>query len=204
MSTAFTRIRSAVVPLLRDDVDTDQIIPARFLKAVTRDGLAQGLFADWRYDGSGEPRPDFVLNDTAMAGRQILLAGANFGCGSSREHAPWALTGSGFRAVIAGSFADIFRANALKNGLLPIALEPDALAQVRAAVASDPTAALTVDLESQQVTLPDGASLPFLIDPFSRSMLLAGTDELGYLLSQADAMAAYDATHPRSIDTLAG
>ncbi len=203
MSAAFTTIRSAVVPLLRDDVDTDQIIPARYLKAVTREGLADGLFADWRVDASGAPRPDFVLNDPAMAGRAILLAGANFGCGSSREHAPWALTGSGFRAVIASSFADIFRANALKNGLLPIALEADALAQVRAAMAADASAALTVDLETQTVSLPNGVTLPFHIDPFSRSMLLAGTDELGYLLSQTDAMVAYDAAHPRSINTLA-
>jgi 3-isopropylmalate/(R)-2-methylmalate dehydratase small subunit len=203
MTAAFTSVRSAVVPLLRDDVDTDQIIPARYLKAVTRDGLAEGLFADWRYDASGTARPDFVLNDAAMAGRAILLAGSNFGCGSSREHAPWALTGSGFRAVIAGSFADIFRNNALKNGLLPVALGTDALARVRAALDADPTAEIEVDLEAQEVRLPDGTALGFEIDPFARSMLLAGTDELGYLLSQADTMAAYDASHPRSINTLA-
>jgi 3-isopropylmalate/(R)-2-methylmalate dehydratase small subunit len=203
VTAAFTRVASAVVPLLRDDVDTDQIIPARYLKAVTRDGLAEGLFADWRYDGSGAPRPDFVLNDGAMSGRAILLAGYNFGCGSSREHAPWALAGNGFRAVIAGSFADIFRNNALKNGLLPVALEPDALARVRSAVEADASAEITVALEASEVRLPDGLSLPFEIDPFARSMLLAGTDELGYLLSLRDDMVAYDAAHPRSIDTLA-
>jgi 3-isopropylmalate/(R)-2-methylmalate dehydratase small subunit len=203
VSEPFTRVDSAVVPLLRDDVDTDQIIPARFLKAVTRDGLAQGLFADWRYDADGNPRPDYILNDPALAGLQVLLAGSNFGCGSSREHAPWALTGSDFRAVIAGSFADIFRNNALKNGLLPVALPADALARVRAAVEADPEAQIAVDLEAQQVQLPDGEAIPFEIDPFSRSMLLAGTDELGYLLSLSDAMEAYDAAHPRPIDTLA-
>jgi 3-isopropylmalate/(R)-2-methylmalate dehydratase small subunit len=203
MSAAFTSVKSAIVPLLRDDVDTDQIIPARYLKAVTRDGLAEGLFADWRYDASGTPRPDFILNDASMAGRAILLAGSNFGCGSSREHAPWALAGNGFRAVIAGSFADIFRNNALKNGLLPVALGTDALGRVRAALDAEPTAEIEVDLDAQEVRLPDGSALPFQIDPFARSMLLAGTDELGYLLSQADAMAAYDESHPRSINTLA-
>ncbi|HET8586390.1 MAG TPA: 3-isopropylmalate dehydratase small subunit [Candidatus Limnocylindria bacterium] len=203
MTAAFTSVRSAVVPLLRDDVDTDQIIPARYLKAVTRDGLAEGLFADWRYDSSGAPRSDFILNDSAMAGRAILLAGSNFGCGSSREHAPWALAGNGFRAVIAGSFADIFRNNALKNGLLPVALGTDALARVRALLESEPTAQLEVDLEAQEVRLPDGSALSFEIDPFARSMLLAGTDELGYLLSLSDEMTAYDDAHPRSINTLA-
>jgi 3-isopropylmalate/(R)-2-methylmalate dehydratase small subunit len=203
VTAAFTRVASAVVPLLRDGVDTDQIIPARYLKAVTRDGLAEGLFADWRYDSSGAPRPDFVLNDASMSGRAILLAGSNFGCGSSREHAPWALTGNGFRAVIAGSFADIFRNNALKNGLLPVALEPDALARVRSAIEADASAEIIVDLEASEVRLPDGSSLPFDIDPFARSMLLAGTDELGYLLALQDDMVAYDAAHPRSIDTLA-
>jgi 3-isopropylmalate/(R)-2-methylmalate dehydratase small subunit len=198
MSTPFLRVESAVVPLLRDDIDTDQIIPARFLKAVGRDGMGAALFADWRYDASGEPRPDFVLNDPAMAGRQILLAGANFGCGSSREHAPWALLAGAFRVVIAASFADIFRANALKNGLLPVALEPTALARL----AAQPEATISVDLEGQCVSFSDGSSASFEIDPFSRSMLLAGTDELGYLLSKTDAIAAFDAKHPPAISTV--
>jgi 3-isopropylmalate/(R)-2-methylmalate dehydratase small subunit len=198
MSAPFLRVESAVVPLLRDDIDTDQIIPARFLKAVGRDGMGAALFADWRYEAGGRPRPDFVLNDPAMAGRQVLLAGANFGCGSSREHAPWALAAYGFRVVIAASFADIFRANALKNGLLPVALGVDALGSI----AAQPAAKVAVDLETQSVTLPDGSSASFEIDPFSRSMLLAGTDELGYLLSKTDAVADFDVAHPAAITTI--
>ena len=202
MSHPLERFESAVVPLLRDDVDTDQIIPARFLKAVSRDGMGERLFADWRYDASGAPRPDFVLNDPSMTGRRILLAGANFGCGSSREHAPWALAAWGIRAVIAASFADIFRANALKNGLLPIALHADALAQVELVVKADPAARIGVDLESQTLALPDGERLTFEIDPFSRSMLLAGTDELGYLLSMESVIEAWEAARPALISTL--
>ena len=198
MGQPFTRVESLVVPLLRDDIDTDQIIPARFLKAVGRDGMGAALFADWRYNASGEPRPDFVLNDPAMAGRQVLLAGANFGCGSSREHAPWALLAGGFRVVIAASFADIFRANALKNGLLPVALDPASLALV----AAQPGATVSVDLESKCVSLPAGSSASFEIDSFSRSMLLAGTDELGYLLSMTNTIAAFDAEHPPAISTV--
>ncbi len=192
MSAPFRAFRSAVLPLLRDDVDTDQIIPARFLKAVDRDGMGAGLFADWRYDRLGAPRPEFVLNDPSMGGRHILLAGANFGCGSSREHAAWALAGWGIRAVIAPSFADIFRANALKNGLLPIALERPALATLERAVATDPGTEVTVDLDGQTIDLRNGERLGFEIDPFSRSMLLAGTDELGYLRSFEERIIAFD------------
>ncbi|MDQ2935049.1 MAG: 3-isopropylmalate dehydratase small subunit [Chloroflexota bacterium] len=192
MSVPFQAFRSAVLPLLRDDVDTDQIIPARFLKAVDRDGMGVGLFADWRYDRLGAPRPEFVLNDPSMEGRRILLAGANFGCGSSREHAAWALAAWGIRAVIAPSFADIFRANALKNGLLPIALDPPALTAVERMVSADPSAELGVDLEARTVELNNGETLPFDVDPFSRSMLLAGTDELGYLLSFDERISTFD------------
>ena len=192
MSAPFEAFRSAVLPLLRDDVDTDQIIPARFLKAVDRDGMGAGLFADWRYDRLGAPRPEFVLNDPSMEGRRILLAGANFGCGSSREHAAWALAAWGIRAVIAPSFADIFRANALKNGLLPIALDPPALTAVEQAVAADPGTELRVDLEGRAIEMADGGRLPFEVDPFSRSMLLAGTDELGYLLGFNEQIEAFD------------
>ncbi|MEP6679942.1 MAG: 3-isopropylmalate dehydratase small subunit [Chloroflexota bacterium] len=192
MSAPFHAFRSAVLPLLRDDVDTDQIIPARFLKVVDRDGMGAGLFADWRYDRLGAPRPEFVLNDPSMEGRHILLAGANFGCGSSREHAAWALAGWGIRAVVAPSFADIFRANALKNGLLPIALDPPALARLERAVAADPGVEITVDLDGQTIDLPDRERLEFEVDPFSRSMLLAGTDELGYLRSFEDRIVAFD------------
>ncbi|HET8777842.1 MAG TPA: 3-isopropylmalate dehydratase small subunit, partial [Candidatus Limnocylindria bacterium] len=179
MSAPFNVVRSAVVPILRNDIDTDQIIPARFLKTVNRSGLADQLFNDWRSD------PSFVLNDPAMAGRQILLAGDNFGCGSSREHAPWALTAWGFRAVVSSSFADIFRNNALKNSLLPVAVQPDELVELERLVAAHPDAELVVDLETQELRKPDGSSLSFSIDPFARRMLLAGTDELGYLLSLA-------------------
>ena len=196
MSEPFSVVRSAVVPILRNDIDTDQIIPARFLKTVNRAGLADQLFNDWRSD------PSFVLNDPLMAGRQILLAGDNFGCGSSREHAPWALTAWGFRAVVSSSFADIFRNNALKNSLLPVAVQPDELVELERLVASHPDAELIVDLEAQELRKPDGSSLSFSIDPFARRMLLAGTDELGYLLSLEPQIAAYEASHPPRISTL--
>jgi 3-isopropylmalate/(R)-2-methylmalate dehydratase small subunit len=197
MSAPFSVVRSAVVPILRNDIDTDQIIPARFLKTVNRAGLADQLFNDWRAD------PSFVLNDPAMAGRQILLAGDNFGCGSSREHAPWALTAWGFRAVVSSSFADIFRNNALKNSLLPVAVQPDELVELERLVAAHPDAELVVDLETQELRRPDGSSLAFSVDPFARQMLLAGTDELGYLLSLAPRIEAYEASHPPKISTLA-
>ena len=196
MSEPFSVVRSAVVPILRNDIDTDQIIPARFLKTVNRAGLADQLFNDWRSD------PSFVLNDPLMAGRQILLAGDNFGCGSSREHAPWALTAWGFRAVVSSSFADIFRNNALKNSLLPVAVQPDELVELERLVAAHPDAELIVDLEAQELRKPDGSSLSFSIDPFARRMLLAGTDELGYLLSLEPQIAAYEASHPPRISTL--
>lgn len=198
----FEVFSSAAVVLLRDDVDTDQIIPARFLKTVSRDGLAAGLFADWRFDDAGAARPEFVLNDPDMAGRQILVAGANFGSGSSREHAAWALVSAGFRAVVASSFADIFRGNALKNGLLPVELGVEGLQQVVAMLAADPSAALTVDLEGQQLRVPGGAQLPFPLDPFSRTLLLSGADELGYLLSLGEKISSWEASHPSSISTL--
>jgi 3-isopropylmalate/(R)-2-methylmalate dehydratase small subunit len=192
----FSVVQSAVVPILRNDIDTDQIIPARFLKTVNRAGLADQLFNDWRSD------PGFVLNDPRMAGRQILLAGDNFGCGSSREHAPWALTAWGFRAVVSSSFADIFRNNALKNSLLPVAVQPDELVELERLVAAHPDAELVVDLQTQELRKPDGSSLAFSVDPFARQMLLAGTDELGYLLSLAPQIEAYEASHRPRISTL--
>jgi 3-isopropylmalate/(R)-2-methylmalate dehydratase small subunit len=198
----FKRVVSAVVPLPRNDVDTDQIIPARFLKTINRAGLADQLFADWRYDASGAPRPDFVLNRPEMAGRQILLSGDNFGCGSSREHAPWALTAWGIRAVISSSFADIFRSNSLKNGLLPVEVEREQLDHIGRIVEADPEAQLTVDLEAQQVALPDGSQIGFTLDSFARGMLLAGTDELGYLLGLTDAIDAYEERHPAPVSTV--
>ena len=199
----FRPFTSRLVPLLADNVDTDQIIPARFLKVTDKAGLGEGLFADWRYDADGRPRPGFVLNRPEMAGRQVLLAGDNFGAGSSREHAPWALRAFGFRAALATSFADIFRANALKNGLLPVELPADVHAGLVAAVDADPDAEVTVDLDTETLTLPGGRAVGFQVDPFARRMLLEGTDELGYLLGHAEAVAAYENAHPARVDTLA-
>jgi len=198
----FRTLRSAVVPLLLDDVDTDQVIPARFLVATGREGLGEHLFADWRYDAAGAPRPGFVLNRPEMAGRQVLLAGANFGSGSSREHAPWALTDHGFRAVVATSFADIFRSNALKNGLLPVELAAPARARLVAAVEADPAAEVVVDLASATLRLPGGEPAGFPIDPFAQTMLLEGRDELGYLLAHREEVAAYEAANPARVSTL--
>jgi 3-isopropylmalate/(R)-2-methylmalate dehydratase small subunit len=201
--TPFTNFQSRMVPMPINDIDTDQIIPARFLKTVNRAGLGDQLFNDWRYLADGSPNPEFVLNRPEMAGRAILLAGDNFGCGSSREHAPWALTAWGIRAVISTSFADIFRNNALKNGLVPVALSSDGVARITSLLESDPAAVITVDLEAQQVRLPGGDALPFQVDPFARRMLLDGTDELGYLLSLEPAIEAYEAAHPPRVDTQA-
>ena len=194
---------SKLVRLLADNVDTDQIIPARFLKGTSKAGLGEGLFADWRYDGDGNPREGFVLNRPEMAGRSVLLAGANFGSGSSREHAAWALQAFGFRAVLAPLFADIFRNNALKNGMLPVQLPAEAHAELAAATDADPDAEVTVDLEAETVTLPGGRTVGFGVDPFARQMLLDGTDELGYLLSHGAAVAAYEDANPARVDTTA-
>jgi 3-isopropylmalate/(R)-2-methylmalate dehydratase small subunit len=190
----FTTLTSRVVALPANDVDTDQIIPARFLKATDKLGMGSHLFADWRYYADGSPRPDFVLNKPESQGAQILLAGDNFGCGSSREHAPWALAGFGFRAVISTSFADIFRNNALKNGLLPIVVAPEAHQALFDLLAEVPRAELVVDLASQTVSLPTGQTVPFPIDGFSKTCLLQGTDELGYLLSFNDQIEAFERT----------
>jgi len=198
----FRFVASAVVPFPRNDIDTDQIIPARFLKTVNRIGLGDQLFFDWRYLADGSPNPEFILNRPEMAGRQVLLAGDNFGCGSSREHAPWALMAWGIRAVISSSFADIFRANALKNGLLPIAVSPLDLARIFSLPEADPAAAVKVDLEAQELRLPGGASIAFEVDAFARRMILDGTDELGYLLSREAELAAYEAAHPPRVSTL--
>ena len=184
------RSRTAVLPYT--NIDTDQIIPARFLRTTTRDGLGKHLFSEWRYNADGSPKPDFVLNRPEAAGCQVLVAGRNFGCGSSREHAPWALLDQGFRAVISSEIADIFRSNSLKNGLLPIVLP---VADVDALLA-EPGIELVIDLASNSVTLPGGRQLPFQIEGFARYCLLNGVDELGYLLSQEAAIARYEASHP--------
>ena len=198
----FSSITSAIVSLPRNDVDTDQIIPARFLKTINRAGLGDQLFHDWRYLDDGSPNPEFVLNRPGMAGRGILLAGDNFGCGSSREHAPWALMAWGIRAVISSSFADIFRNNALKNGLLPIEVRPKELARLFALVQAEPEVAMTVDLEAEELRLADGSRIGFEVDAFARRMLLDGTDELGYLLRLEPQIAAYESEHPPRVSTL--
>jgi 3-isopropylmalate/(R)-2-methylmalate dehydratase small subunit len=176
-----------------NNVDTDQIIPARFLKVTDKAGLGQNLFCDWRYNADGSPKPDFVLNQPRYHGARILLAGDNFGCGSSREHAPWALTGWGIQVVISTSIADIFRNNALKNGLVPVVVDPATHAKLFDLVAELPDAPWTVDLETQTVSLPTGERVSFEVDPFSRACLLQGVDELGYLLSFSDQIAAFEA-----------
>ncbi len=177
----FTTLTSRVVVLPVNDIDTDQIIPARFLKTTDKSGLGTSLFADWRYAADGTPRPDFPLNAPRARGAQVLLAGDNFGCGSSREHAPWALAGFGFRAVISTSFADIFRSNALKNGLLPVAVDGGAHAALLSQLGAAPDAEVAVDLAARTLRLPDGTAVTFPIDPFSRTCLLEGVDELGYI-----------------------
>ncbi|HWD42204.1 MAG TPA: 3-isopropylmalate dehydratase small subunit [Actinomycetota bacterium] len=203
MAAPLRAFTSKLIPLVVDNVDTDQIIPARFLKGTSKDGLGEGLFADWRYDGDGNPREGFVLNRPELAGRAVLLAGANFGSGSSREHAAWALQAFGVKAVLAPLFADIFRNNALKNGLLPVELPAEVHAELAAAVEADPEAEVTVDLEAETVDLPGGRVVGFRVDPFARQMLLDGTDELGYLLSRGAAVAAYEDAHPSRVDTTA-
>jgi 3-isopropylmalate/(R)-2-methylmalate dehydratase small subunit len=178
----FTTLQSAVVPLVRNDIDTDQIIPARFLKITDKVGLGDKLFADWRYNADGSPKAEFVINQPRYQARQILLAGDNFGCGSSREHAPWALVGWGIRCVVALGFADIFKANSLKNGLLPVQPEPAFHAKMVELSTTVPEAVVSIDLAEQRISLPDGTSSTFPVDGFSRTCLLNDLDELGYLL----------------------
>jgi len=188
----YSKITSHVVPLAIDNIDTDQIIPARFLKVIDKLGLGANLFSDWRYAQDGAPKPEFVLNVASSQGAQVLLAGDNFGCGSSREHAPWALTGWGFRAVISTSFADIFSNNALKNGLLPVVVPLSTHEKLRTAVALDPAARVSIDLENTRLTLPDGSAVSFSIDAFARHCLLNGIDELGYILAFEDRIKDYE------------
>jgi len=197
----FESFTSRVIPFPAENVDTDQIIPARFLKTTDRWGLSEALFNDWRFNDDGTPKPEFVLNRREMQGRRILLTGDNFGAGSSREHAPWALTAWGIRAILSTSFADIFRSNSLKNGLLPIVVEAERHRQLFELLATNPDVELSVDLEAQVVHLPGDEDLPFDVDPFAKRMLLEGTDEIGYLLTREALIAVYEATHPARIDT---
>ena len=194
----FTKFESRMVRLPVDNIDTDQIIPARFLKTISKEGLDKQLFFDWRYLPDGSPNPEFVLNRPEARGAQILLAGDNFGCGSSREHAPWALTQFGFRAVISTSFADIFRGNSLKNGLLPIIVPREVHAQL---FESPESTQVMVDLEAQKLILPDGQAVEFPIDEFSKYCLLEGVDELGYILQQEEAIAGFEAVRAATVNT---
>jgi len=198
----FTKIRSRIVALPVDNIDTDQIIPARFLKTISKEGLGAQLFYDWRYDAEGRPRPDFVLNQPQAQGAQILVAGDNFGCGSSREHAPWALLEFGFRAVISTSFADIFRQNALKNGLLPIVVPREIHAELLRLAEEHPEAEYEVDLASQTLVLPDGRRVEFPVDPFAKQCMLEGVDELGWILLQEADIRAFEQAHPIAMNTL--
>ena len=180
----FTKLTSAVVPLNIENIDTDQIIPARFLKATTREGFGENLFRDWRYENDNQPKADFVMNNPTYSG-QVLVAGKNFGCGSSREHAAWAIQDAGFDAVISSFFADIFKGNALNNGLLPIQVSDEFLAQIFKAVDSNPKSALEVDLENQTVTIIEtGAQESFEINPYKKSCLINGYDDIDFILNQ--------------------
>ena len=199
----FQNLQSRMVPMPQRNIDTDQIIPARFLKTISKEGLGDNLFCDWRYDAAGKPRPDFILNQPRAAVAQVLLAGDNFGCGSSREHAPWALMQFGFRALISTSFADIFRANALKNGLLPVVVPRDVHAELFEAVAKDPDAQVRIDLQSQILTTPGGRKVEFPVDSFAKHCLLEGVDELGYTLQHETEIAAFEARRVGSVNTLA-
>jgi len=181
-------IQSNTVVLPRENVDTDQIIPARFLKVTDKKGLGKALFSDWRYDAAGAPRPDFVLNQPEAAGCRILVAGDNFGCGSSREHAPWALADYGIRAVVSTRIADIFRSNCLKNGLVPVVLDRESHARLLGAPGAD----VRIDLEACTISLPGGGTATFPIDAFARYCLMNGVDELGYLLSKDSGIAAFE------------
>jgi len=202
-STPFRNIDGRYVILEKDDIDTDQIIPARFLKTVDRDGLGVHAFHDWRYEATGEPRPDFVLNQSGASDAEVLVAGRNFGCGSSREHAVWALMAAGFRAVVSTAFADIFRGNALGNGLLPIQVDDNVIRVLIAARAMDGDARVQVSLASQTLTLPDGRSVSFPIAPFAKRCILEGVDEIDVLVGAGHQIDAFEAAHPAAISTIA-
>ena len=205
MAEPFTMFTSKVVPLPAENVDTDQIVPARYLKVTDKTGLSDALFRDWRFEEDGALKdPRFILDRPGMAGRRILLVGDNFGAGSSREHAPWALSAWGIRAILSTSYADIFRSNSLKNSVLPIVVDPATHARLFQLLAADPDAEFTIDLAEQGVLLPDGSTIDFDIDPFAKRMILAGTDELGYLLAKEPDIDAWEAGHPARIDSRVG
>lgn len=199
-----THIQGSIVAIPVNDIDTDQIIPARFLKVTDKEGLGKAAFCDWRYLEDGEtPNPEFILNDPVYQEASVLVAGDNFGCGSSREHAPWALMGAGFKAVISTDFADIFNNNALKNGLLPIIVDADTQQQLFSLAEEDPSTAVSVDVEAQTLTLPDGRAINFPLDEFSKYCLLNGVDQLGYLLALDEEVQAFEARNPQRVATTA-
>lgn len=190
----FITLKSTAVPLPIENIDTDQIIPARFLKATTREGFGENLFRDWRYDGEGKPKADFVLNDKTYSGK-ILVAGKNFGCGSSREHAAWSIYDGGFRVVISSFFADIFKNNALNNALLPVQVSDKFLKKILDTVTKTPSATITVDLQNQKVILEDGTSESFEINAYKKTCLTNGYDDIDYLLSLRDDVKQFELTH---------
>lgn len=192
-------INSRAISIPQDDIDTDQIIPARFLKVTDKAGLAANLFSDWRYNADGSPKEGFILNEPEAQGAQILFTGNNFGCGSSREHAPWALTGFGFKAVIALSFGDIFRNNSLKNGLLPIQVDAETHQRLKDLLEELPREEWQINLEEQTLFTPDGEKVKFDIDAFSKTCLVQGNDELGYLLSFSEKIAAYEVEREKGV-----
>jgi 3-isopropylmalate/(R)-2-methylmalate dehydratase small subunit len=205
MPDPFRAFSSKLVPWGAENVDTDQIVPARYLKVTDKEGLADALFRDWRFEEDGSKKdPPFILDQPGMAGRKVLLVGDNFGTGSSREHAPWALRSWGIQAILSTSFADIFRSNSLKNGVLPIVVDQTTHARLFELLAEDPDAEIRVDLAEQGILLPDGSTIDFDIDPFSKMMLMAGTDEIGYVLAKDAEIAAWEAAHPPRVDTRLG
>jgi len=197
-----TTFTAKIVALPSENIDTDQIIPARFLKTTNKTGLGESLFADWRYNTDGSPNPDFVLNRPDVQGAQVLIAGNNFGCGSSREHAPWALQGYGLKAVVSTYFADIFKNNALKNGLLPITVDEETYHQLVSLFEEEPGTMVTIDLAGQRLVLPDGRKVEFPIDGFSKHCLLNGVDQMGFLMQQEEDIVAYETAHPAAFGTV--
>lgn len=194
---------ASLVALPINDIDTDQIIPARYLKVTDKAGLGAACFSDWRYEADGSPKADFPLNQPEYQGAGVLVAGHNFGCGSSREHAPWALMGAGFQAVVSTYFADIFKNNALKNGLLPIVVDEETQQQLISLAQEDPTSQVSVDLAAQTLTLPDGRAVTFPIDGFAKYCLLNGVDQLGFLLNLDAEIQAYESANAARVNTAA-
>lgn len=196
------KIQGRMAPLPINDIDTDQIIPARYLKVTDKNGLGAACFTDWRYNADGSPKPEFPLNKPEYQGAKVLIGGHNFGCGSSREHAPWALLGAGYNVVISTYFADIFKGNALKNGLLPVIVDDETHKQLISLAEEDSTTQVTVDLETQTLTLPDGRDVTFPIDAFSRYCLLNGVDQLGFLMGLDEQIVSYEGENPARVQTV--